>query len=103
MRIPKTTALLWIAGAVWIASHAANAYGNGTPDAQPPAQEQVCDDAGLLGSAYGLCVAFCEANDCDTRTGQGKDERACEVLRDHYAQVTGELTFPCEAPEEELK
>jgi hypothetical protein len=38
------------------------AFGDGTPDGSPPAEETVCEDAGLMGAAFGLCVAFCEAN-----------------------------------------
>ena len=71
---------------------AAFGYGQGTPDGQPPAEETVCEDAGLRGAAYGLCVAFCEANDCDTNP----DSHACEVLRANYAKITGDLQFPCE-------
>jgi hypothetical protein len=71
------------------------AFGDGTPDESPPAEEAVCDEAGLMGSALGLCVAFCEANDCDAYP----DSKACEVLRGNYARVTGELAFPCELVE----
>lgn len=37
-----------------------------TPDGETPANEDVCD--GLIGATpglYGLCVAFCEAQDCE--------------------------------------
>jgi hypothetical protein len=71
----------------------AHAYGDGTADGAPPAEETVCEDAGLLGAAYGLCVAFCEANDCDL----APDETACQRLRDNYAKITGETTLPCES------
>ena len=37
------------------------AWGRGTPDGMPPSQETVCD--GLSGAAFGLCNAFCEAQD----------------------------------------
>jgi hypothetical protein len=94
---PLTTSLsALLAGAVMMASTPANAYGNGTPDEQPPAEEQVCDDAGLFGSAFGLCVAFCEANDCDASLDQ-PDDRACSMLREKYARATGELFLPCES------
>ena len=63
-----------------------------TGDEMTPAQETVCEDAGLLGAAYGLCVAFCEANDCDLTP----DATACERLRANYAKITGEETLPCE-------
>jgi hypothetical protein len=68
------------------------AYGDGTPDESPPAEETTCEDAGLMGAAFGLCVAFCEANDCDLFP----DSQACNVLRQNYAKITGEVSFPCE-------
>ena len=71
----------------------AHAYGDGTADQSPPAEETVCEDAGLLGAAYGLCVAFCEANDCELTP----DATACQRLRANYAKITGEETLPCEA------
>jgi hypothetical protein len=58
----RTLATFGFAGLV-LGPTAALAFGDGTPDGSPPAEEQVCDDAGLMGSALGLCVAFCEAND----------------------------------------
>jgi hypothetical protein len=81
-----------LATGLLFAPGAALAIGHGTPDESPPAEEQVCDEAGLIGAAYGLCVAFCEANDCD----QFPKEKACESLRANYAKQTGELVFPCE-------
>ena len=69
------------------------AYGEGTDDGSTPAEETVCEDAGLFGAAYGLCVAFCEANDCDLTP----DAVACERLRANYAKITGEQTLPCES------
>jgi hypothetical protein len=69
---------------------AASAFGDGTPDESPPAEEEVC--SGLLGAAFGLCVAFCEANDCDLYP----DSQACDVLRANYSKITGEMAFPCE-------
>ncbi len=86
-----TFAVLAAAGLVF-APGAAFAIGHGTPDESPPAAEPVCDDAGLIGAAFGLCIAFCEANDCD----DFPNRQACEVLRANYAQITGELAFPCE-------
>jgi hypothetical protein len=69
-----------------------HAYGDGTPDESPPAEETVCEDAGLIGASYGLCIAFCEANDCDV----APDATACERLRANYAKLTGESQLPCE-------
>lgn len=81
------------AAALLLGATSASAYGDGTADGAPPAEEQVCEDAGLLGAAFGLCVAFCEANDCDLTP----DAVACERLRENYAKITGELAFPCES------
>ena len=68
------------------------AYGNGTPDGAPPAEEVVCDpNVGLRGPAYGLCVAYCEANDCEL----DPDSRACEVLLDNFYRATGRTDVPC--------
>ena len=42
-----------------------------TPDGQTPAEETVCDplrDDGITKGLYGLCVAFCEAQDVAERT-----------------------------------
>ena len=98
MGITRTAAAILFAATVSIASNANAVNGHGTPDEQPPAEEQVCEDAGLVGSAFGLCVAFCEANDCDSRTD---DKHACSVLRDNYFRTTGEGLFPCETNNEE--
>lgn len=70
---------------------AALAYGDGTPDEQPPAEEPPCDAAGLHDAAYGLCIAYCEANDCEIQP----DMTACDRLRANYAKLTGEDLFPC--------
>ncbi len=69
------------------------AFGDGTPDEEPPAEEQPCDTAGLFGAAYGLCIAYCEANDCEIQP----DKHACDVLRANYARMTGLADFPCDA------
>jgi hypothetical protein len=68
------------------------AYGDGTPDGQPPAEEVICDPGvGLQGAGYGLCVAYCEANDCDIQP----DEHACEVLLTNFYHATGRTDVPC--------
>lgn len=87
----RTLAVFGLAGLLFGPAEAL-CFGHGTRDESPPAEEQVCDDAGLIGSALGLCVAFCEANDCDAFP----NSKACEVLRGNYARITGELAFPCE-------
>ena len=70
-----------------------------TPDGQTPANEGVCDV--LLNATpglYGLCVAFCEAQDCDFPTAvsgqcQAPDPRLLEI----YDNLRGpnDPTMPC--------
>ncbi len=61
-----------------------------TPDGSPPSVETVC--SGLSGAAFGLCNAYCEAQDCDTNPGRP----SCEVLRSNFEQITGSSVFPCD-------
>lgn len=67
----------------------ASAFGDGTPDTDPPAEEAVCD--GLGGRVWGLCVAYCEAQDCPA-----SEHPSCDVLRAKLADITGDETFPCD-------
>ena len=66
------------------------ARGHGTPDGVPPADETSCD--GLTGAAHGLCVAYCEANDCNLDS----DSEECTSLRANFAKITGSTSFPCD-------
>ena len=68
------------------------AFANGTYDGQTPAQEQVCDLAGLEGGAYGLCIAYCEANDCDVRP----NKKNCKEIRKNFEIRTGSAVLPCD-------
>ncbi len=68
------------------------AHAGGTPDGQTPAQEKVCDDAHLARAAYGLCIAFCEAGDCD----RFPKRPSCANLRRNFTKQTGLKKFPCE-------
>jgi len=60
-----------------------------TPDGVPPSQETVC--SGLTGAAFGLCNAYCEAQDCDVHP-----RPSCDNLRRNFARVTGSEVFPCD-------
>ncbi len=81
-----------------LAAPAGIAAAQGTPDGVTPAVETVC--AKTRGSAgYGLCVAYCEANDCDLAPGS----RECARLRANYAKVTGSSTLPCDGEMKELE
>lgn len=62
-----------------------------TPDLETPAVETECDH--LTGAAFGLCNAYCEAQDCDE---QDPERRSCEALRANFERQTGETHFPCD-------
>jgi hypothetical protein len=91
MKLWRTFVLAAVMAALAGAPGTTFAYGDGTPDEQPPAEEPPCDAAGIRGAAYGLCIAFCEANDCEVLY-----DHSCDVLRANYAKMTGEDVFPCE-------
>ena len=65
------------------------AFALGTPDGQPPSRETVCD--GLHGAAFGLCNAYCEAQDCDVHP-----RPSCAQLRKNFLKKTGSPVFPCD-------
>jgi hypothetical protein len=61
-----------------------------TPDGAPPSEETVCD--GLQGAAFGLCNAYCEAQDCDVHP-----RPSCAQLLANFSRITGASSFPCDA------
>ncbi len=59
-----------------------------TPDTETPAEESVCDllkDDGVTKSLYGLCIAFCEAQDWETNCLD--DPGACGQLGDQLLRI----------------
>ena len=88
--ITKRT-LLGLVVFVLVLSFGAKSYAQ-TPDGETPAEETVCYDQ--VGKAYGLCVAYCEAMDCDSEESQASPE-ACDKVLTNYQNATGELP-PCE-------
>lgn len=69
----------------------------GTADWSTPAQETICDN--LIGQAFGICNAYCEALDCHL-DNPNASATACTKLFDKFVQVTGvvppcEITCPC--------
>jgi hypothetical protein len=80
-------AALAIAPAAVLADHG---HGHGKPDGEPPDDEDVCEE--LSGAAFGLCTAFCEAQDCPAHP----DHPSCDELRKNFMKQTGLSTFPCE-------
>ena len=70
-----------------------------TPDGSSPAQESVCDD--YSGASHGLCVAYCEATDCDGDNASA-DPAACDQLASLFEARTGESP-PCETQTYEVR
>ena len=69
-----------------------------TPDGETPADEVVCD--GYIGAAYGLCVAYCEAMDCDGDANA--DDSACERVLSRFRAKSGDTEAPsCSTEPEE--
>lgn len=67
-----------------------------TPDGETPANEGVCDGLkadGITPSLYGLCVAYCEAQDLDTFD---KEPPSTKIL-DNYnkRKATTDPDMPC--------
>lgn len=90
---PLLSALLPLAVALALAlGGGLHAAAQGTPDEETPAQETVCD--GEQGAAYGLCVAYCEAMDCDSANPRASN-RACDRVLGNYEGVTGGGVPPC--------
>ena len=77
-----------------------------TPDGMTPAEEGVCDVlTGATPGLYGLCVAFCEAQDCeatlDPATGIVTFDPSCkqssvQVLENYYKKAgDSDPQMPC--------
>jgi hypothetical protein len=64
-----------------------------TADGKTPALEEDCN--GLNGALYGLCVAYCEAMDCDFVDTQASYE-ACWQVKDNYEFLSGGNLPPCD-------
>jgi hypothetical protein len=82
------------------------AFGNGTFDGETPANEGVCDDVFYASPGlYGLCVAFCEAQDCeatmDPATGEVEYANGCRtsspnILANYNSRKSpGDPSMPC--------
>lgn len=71
------------------------------PNASWPFENTACDDQ--TGAAYGLCLAYCEAMECDLandlvdETLPNAPARACNRVRNVFNRITGE-GMPCECP-----
>jgi hypothetical protein len=56
--------------------------------------DSVCEDAGLIGSAYAACHTFCEALDCDAEQHNASD-RACERALARFLDLSDGEQPPC--------
>jgi len=94
----SVTSLMMSAFAVVLMLFDAPALGS-TPDGKTPAEESVCD---VLNDAtpglYGLCVAYCEAQDCDfegARSGQCKAPNPKLLSRYDEMRSDHDPAMPC--------
>lgn len=85
-----TFSLVWLLAFAAI-SGSANAT---TPDGTTPANEGVCDVLqGGTGGLYGLCVAYCEAQDLDTLD---KQPPSLKILENYRKKMqAGDIDMPC--------
>ena len=60
-----------------------------TPDGSTPSEESECD--GIEGKAKGLCIAYCEAMDCDA--DPNATQKACDTLGAKLTAAHGSI--PC--------
>lgn len=68
----------------------------GTADGLTPAEETICDEAGLSGASWGLCNAYCEAMDCDSDNPKASLE-ACSKTELKFVEKTEGGEMPCNA------
>lgn len=72
-----------------------------TPDGETPAEEAVCD--GQTGASKGLCIAYCEAMDCDA--DPNANATACAKVKGNWQSKNPALypdpplDLPCDVPE----
>jgi hypothetical protein len=92
MKSLMQTITMWISVllALFFISTGANAQG--TPDWQTPSMETVCDAESAPGR--GLCIAFCEAMDCDD--DPYANQNACNGVKQKWQNKTGKTNLPCE-------
>jgi len=94
----QLSVLIAILGSVMVAGLALTstpAVASGTPDGSTPANEGVCDVLkGGTAGLYGLCVAYCEAQDLDI---VGDKETPNNKILDNYRKKmqAGDPDMPC--------
>lgn len=52
-----------------------------TPDEETPSEEEACDKYEGEGARYGLCIAYCEAQDCE---GLKLDPISCRNIEQNF-------------------
>lgn len=67
--------------------------GLGTPDELPPAAENICDEEPKGQS--GLCIAWCEANDCELEDPNNLPTH-CRNVKNQWQSRSGKTDLPCE-------
>jgi hypothetical protein len=80
--------VLVIAATALAASPAAAGNGHGRGG------DSVCEDSGLIGSAYAACHTFCEALDCDADEHTASD-LACERALERFLDLSEGEQPPC--------
>ena len=63
-----------------------------TSDGATPAEETVCD--GLDEVMFGICIAYCEAMDCDNPDHKASN-KACQNKVQSWAGMAGDVPLPC--------
>lgn len=68
-----------------------------TPDGETPANEGICDSLqGGTGGLYGLCIAYCEAQDLDNFD---KNPPSAKILANYNKKKqVGDPDMPCTSP-----
>jgi hypothetical protein len=98
---PHTLVIAVLAVLLMVVSASAQAQ---TPDGLPPPNEGVCDglhNPGVTPGLYGLCVAYCEALDCEHQEGQPPQcAPANRAILDQYNRLRNDAdpTMPCIQP-----
>ena len=75
------------------------AIAQGTPDGGTPANEGVCDDLQYATPGlYGLCVAYCEAQDCDPLVIPDNEPPSCQASDRKLLDLYNGLKRPADPP-----
>ena len=91
--LTKSAALIAVLLMAFI-GHSRLALAEATPDGVTPANEGVCDDLqGTTKGLYGLCVAYCEAQDLDMFD---KQPPSVKILENYRRKMrAGDPDMPC--------